>query len=235
MTNRSPLAARSQEGTRVLEGNGAGLVRERALASAVQNGLERLYQLERVADVHAFVQAAEGKEREALLVHEHDDGTLEMALRLPALAQRELDVGGGDLDPLCQIIEGVSHFVYLADRARRDREATQLELELQAEVDKYVVLAASLANRKAHDGAASLDGRSSAALRRRLFEEVSFADDAESELGERYRLANDLAHGFVRRLEREFVETRRFGEMREALRRFYRMGQADKVRLGRAA
>jgi len=48
-------------------------------------------------------------------------------------------------------------------------------------------------------------------------------------------MANDLAHSFVRRLERDFVRHRRFGEMREALRRFYRMGQEDKLRLGRAA
>ena len=41
---------------------------------------------------------------------------------------------------MCQLIEGVSHFVYVADRARRKLPATQLELELQAEIDKYVLL-----------------------------------------------------------------------------------------------
>jgi hypothetical protein len=212
---------------RALEGNGVQLVRERALASAVQNALERLYQLERVADVHAFMQPAEANEREALLFREHHDGSLEIALRVPSLGRREIDVANdADLDPMCQIIEGVSHFVYLADRARLEREATQLELELQAEVDKYVVLAASME---------SLDARASAMLRRRLYEDVSFAHEASSELGERYRIANDLAHTFVRKLEREYVTPRKLGEMRIALRRFYRMGQADKLRVGRAA
>jgi hypothetical protein len=204
---------------RLLEGNGAELVRERALARRVQEALERLYQLDRVADVHAFMTAAEDGEREALLVREAGDGTLEMALRVPQLGEPH------DLDPICQIIEGVSHFVYLADRVNAAREATQLEMELQAEVDKYVVLASSVR---------ALDLATSARLRERLYERVAYAHDASSEIGERYRVANDAAHGFVRRLER-YLPDRRFGPMREELRRFFRMGQSDKVRLGRAA
>jgi hypothetical protein len=208
------------DGARYLEGNGAELVRERALAQRVQGALERLYQLDRVADVHAFMipAGAEG-EREALLVREADDGTLEMALRVPALGAPH------DLDPVCQIIEGVSHFVYLADRAQSAREATQLEMELQAEVDKYVVLASSVR---------ALDLATSAKLRERLDERVCYAHDAASELGERYRVANDSAHRFVRRLEK-YLPDRRFGVMRDELRRFFRMGQSEKVRLGRSA
>jgi hypothetical protein len=194
------------------------LVRERALAASVQDALERLYRIDRVADVHEYVRRAKRGEREALLVRETNDGTLEMAVRVPPLDER--------LDTTCQIIEGVSHFVYLADRARMAREATQLEMELQAEVDKYVVLAASLAR---------LDVETSAALRERLFEAVTFSHDAGSELGERYRVANDFAGKVVRRLERRFVATGDFGAMREELRRFYRMGQEEKLRFGRAA
>ena len=210
-----------------LEGNGALLVRERALAAAIQKALERLYQLERVVDVNAFVQPAGDGEREALLVRESGDGTVEMALRLPLLGRRDIDVArGADLDPLCQIIVVVSLFVYLTDRADSGREATQLEMELQAEVDKYVVLAASLGR---------LDERSSARLRRRLYEAVSFEHGEDTELGERYRLANGLAHRFVIGLEQRYLPRRRFGEMRGELRRFYRMGQEEKLRLGRRA
>ncbi len=203
----------------LLAGNGIALVRERALATAVQGALERLYQLERVAEVDDYLRPAEDGEREALLVRETDEG-LEMALRVPLL------VGEASLDPLCQIIEGVSHFVYLSHRAHAEREATQLELELQAEVDKYVVLGASLAK---------LDLRTSAALRARLYEHVSFSHSPDSELGERYRMANHLAGRFARHLERRFLATRQYSAMREELRRFYRMGQEEKLRVGRAA
>jgi hypothetical protein len=223
----SALPAKKEPSSALLGGNGALLVRERALAVAVQRALERLYQIDGIDDVGAFVTAALDGEREALLVREADDGALEMALRLPPLAQRSFEAANAAaLDPLCQLIEGVSHFVYIADRVRDGREATHLELELQAEVDKYVVLAASIAR---------LDPTTSALLRGRLYEDVLFTHDAESELGERYRIANELAGKFVRRLEQVYIAERRYDELRRELRRFYRMGQEDKLRVGRAA
>jgi hypothetical protein len=195
-----------------LAGMGAGLVREIALASRIQSGLERLYRLDRAADVEPFVIRAEEGEREALFVRELD-GVLEIRLRLPVLE--------GGLDPVCQIIEGVSHFVYLADRAARQREATQLELELQAEVDKYVVLAASL------DG---FDEVVSKKLRARLYDEVTFTHEADTELGERYRIANDYARRFTARLERDYVSRARYRELHAELRRFFYSGQGEKLR-----
>jgi hypothetical protein len=206
--------------TRRLEGNGAGLVRERALAMRVQSGLERMYRLDRVADIADFVLGANDGEREALLLHEAKDGALEVSLRLPLL---EAEAG---LDTMCQIIEGVSHFVYVVERARLGREATQLELEVQAEVDKWVVLAASMRG---------FDADGSATLRARLYERVIFVDDADSEVGERYRVANDVANRFVRRLERDYVGCARFIDLRAELRRFFHVGQEDKLRLARAA
>jgi hypothetical protein len=205
----------------LLAGNGAELVRERALATRVQTALERLYRIDRVASVHDFLEPAAEGEREALLVRELGDGAIGMKLRVPIL-----DGEAATLDALCQIIEGVSHFVYLTDRVRAGREATQLELELQAEVDKYVVLAASTP---------ALDRRTSERLRERLFERVSFVEASDSERGERYRVANDHANRFLRRLEREHVERGRLHAMREALRHFYAGGQEEKLRLGRAA
>lgn len=200
-----------------LEGNGAGLVREMALASRVQRGLERLYRLDPSADVDAFITAAEGDEREALLVRQAEDGAIELALRVPQLG----DVRADNLDPICQIIEGVSHFVYVADRAGRNRETTQLELEVQAEVDKYVVLASSMN---------AFDRRASRRLRERLYERVAFVHEEESEQGERYRVANQCARRFVTRLEQEYVTRARLAEMRAELRRFFHMGQGDKLR-----
>lgn len=210
-----------------LSGNGVGLVRELAIARRVQTALERLYRLDRAADVDAFVRRAESGEREALLVRE-EDGSLELSLRIPELGvARAFDFDdAGSMDALCQIIEGVSHFVYLTNRAQDERETTQLELEVQAEVDKYVVLASSLGE---------LTERRSARVRERLFERVHYTHDGATHLGERYRAANDCAQRFVRRLERDFVMRCRFGEMQDELRRFYRMGQEGKMRAGRAA
>lgn len=197
---------------RLLEGNGVGLVREIALASRVQKGLENLYRLDRAADVETFLIEAEDGEREALLFRETEEGDLEMSVRVPRLE--------GGLDPVCQIIEGVSHFVYLADRASRRREATQLELELQAEVDKWVILAASIHG---------FDEVSSRALRTRLYENVAFAHAEDTIEGERYRVANDYARRFTARLEREYLPRAHYGELRHELFRFFHMGQQQKL------
>ncbi len=45
-----------------------------------------------------------------------------------------------DAQVFCHAIEGVSHFLYLVWRAGFDRTLTQLELELQAEIDKFIGL-----------------------------------------------------------------------------------------------
>jgi hypothetical protein len=205
----------------------SALDRVRALAGRVQSALERLYRLDRVVSVEGFVRGAVAGEREALFLREGVDGDLEVSVRLPA---PEDPLTSFDLDVLCQIIEGVSHFVYVVERARVGRAATQLELELQAEVDKWVVLAASIR---------SFDARRSATLRARLYEDFAFLHDesseADRELAERYRVANDVAHRFVRRLERDYVGHARFGDLRAELRLFFQIGQEGKLRLGRAA
>lgn len=201
-------------GEKQLEGNGAGLVREIALANRIQRGLERLYRLDPCADVDDFVTDAGEGERETLFVRQSEDG-LELRLRLPRLGE------GTSLDPLCQIIEGVSHFVYLADRASQDRETSQLELEVQAEVDKYVVLASSLPD---------FDEHTSRRLRAQLYEEVSFVHEGDTVEGERYRVANGVARRFVTRLERDYLMRARFGELQTELRRFFHMGQGEKLR-----
>jgi len=223
--SRSTATTETASNVAALEGNGAGLVREIALARRIQTGLENLYRLDRAAAIDDFVTHAESGEREALLVRETDDG-LELRLRIPRLLSSSDDDGdeadAARLDPICQIIEGVSHFVYIAHRASRDRETTQLELELQAEVDKYVVLAASLS---------SFDETISRRLRARLYERVDFVHAEGTIEGERYRVANDRARRFTGRLEREFIARARYAELREELRRFFHMSQGDKLRV----
>jgi hypothetical protein len=111
--------------------------------------------------------------------------------------------------------------VYVANRARQELPATQLELELQAEVDKFVLL---VLEQVPYDRAEAIE------VHARLFERVRFLHEPGTELGERYRTANNLAARFVRRLLGCGPEA-----THAALRRFYRAGQADKIRLVAAA
>ena len=66
-----------------------------------------------------------------------------------------------DAQVFCHAIEGVSHFLYLVWRAGFDRTLTQLELELQAEIDKFIgllVLAGGMQPSKAGVEFAELSG-----------------------------------------------------------------------------
>lgn len=219
-----------------LRGNGVALVREREMARKVQSALSRLYSLDTTCDVADYIESADEGQRETLLVRESADG-LELSLRLAPVFgfatpprdgadeqnEREGSAARRDLhlDSVCQLIEGVSHFVYIAERANSGRSTTQLELEIQAEVDKYVVLGSSLRN---------LDVRTSERLRARLYDRVTYMHEADSEVGERYRVANEVAKRFTRHLEREYLAKWRIPHMRQALRSFFRMGQTDKLR-----
>jgi hypothetical protein len=189
--------------------------RTRAALRRIQRRIERYYALESAPDVARFAQAGAEGEREVLLVRDGGND-IEMALRVPGAEPR-----AGANDVWLQLLEGVSHFVYLAERVRTGLPATQLELELQAEVDKFVLLALDA-------GAEERGNR--LVMHRRIFEEASFLDPPGTEAGERYRLANALAARFSGRLV-----TRGADEARELLRRFYRAGQAEKIAFARAA
>lgn len=191
------------------------------LASAIQRRIERYYRLEEAPTVVDFLRVEPREEaREAVHLALADDGALEIEVVAPELPERP------SLDGYCQVIEGVSHFVYLAERARTGLETTQLELELQAEVDKYVLLALLKQ---------PFDQARARALHARLYDRVAYLHPPGTVEGDRYRLANELAARLVRKLERAYLAVGRGMEMRDALARFFRMGQKDKIGFAQAA
>ena len=192
------------------------LARRQRELRRIQSELERFYGLERAPNVTRFVRDGDQGSREVVLLRESGD-ELEIALVLPP-ESRQITAGGALNDVWLQVAEGVSHFVYLVERARVSLPVTKLELELQAEVDKFVL---SL-------GFTSNDDRG---LLERMFDSPRFLDPEDSEAGERYRLAHHLAARFVSRV----VVANDRGRARERLRTFYRAGQADKIRIASAA
>ena len=198
------------------------------LPAAIQRELTAHYGVDAAPDVDDFIEASDDDgARESLLVRE-DDGGLEIALRLAVRRGLEAGVRLG-LDLAAQLVEGVSHFLCLAERARRELPITQLELELQAEVDKYLLFA--------HAGpfARGFHVERAARVRERLFGAPAFLDAKGTVPGERYRLANDLAARFALRIEQAAARDGRLDGMRAALRRFYGAGQAEKIQLAQAA
>jgi hypothetical protein len=130
---------------------------------------------------------------------------------------------GGNLADYWTALEGVSHFIYLAWNAGHDRGVSLLELELQAEIDKYV---SSWLLLREQDPA-----RYPAGLHRLLFERSRIDVRLAGERCELYREANHYAARFCRRLERQ-LSARAAPLRREALaelRRFYRLSRERKM------
>lgn len=118
----------------------------------------------------------------------------------------------GAFPAFCAATEGVSHFLMLVERARREEPVTMLELEAQAEVDKFVC--ASL-----HHPNLSNEWWG------RLFRKASLADDLGPEEVKRYQEAGRLAAGFCATLD----QTPHVDALLHLLRRFWRDSGAQRL------
>ena len=128
-----------------------------------------------------------------------------------------------NLADYCTALEGVSHFVYSTWRLEYDLPVSLLELETQAEVDKYAVTVFLLG--------AQQGGAYPAQVHSRLFDRVSFDSRLAPAQVQRYQTAHRHAARYCRHLERTFVTrgaARIEGLVRE-LRRFYRLGANAKL------
>jgi hypothetical protein len=182
----------------------------------------------------ARAAALQGMERpptdEQLLIAE-SDGLVEISLYLDGtVLQRLADrcplrrLTDENLADYCTALEGVSHFHYVVWSAVRGRSVSLLELELQAEVDKYAsALRLTLEQR---------EGRFPCELFSRLFDRVGFLPHLTGAERGRYEEAHHFAARFCRRLEDRFLRRRsaRPEAMLAELRTFYRLGRHAKLR-----
>lgn len=213
----------------------------------LQTLLARIYDVDVTHDVRDFLitdrsvlarwhdACAASGTPETLLVEERD-GELNLALYLEAELLERLAASTplerlheDNLEDFCTALEGVSHFACVTWCAARGREVSVLGLEMQAEVDKYAV-AVLLAGTQ-RGGALARD------LHARLFDRVTFRADLAADARRLYEAANRYAARFCRRLEDRFLRRRqaRVDAMLGELRRFYRLGDAGKLRAIEAA
>ncbi len=198
----------------------------------VQRRLETLYALEPTAPVTDFVIPHEEAARypgggSRTLVKEEGDAisvglilepTVSRSLRR---ADPRLRLDAGNLSAFATLTEEVSHFVYLVFCAEVNRSVTQLELELQGEVDKYLTAVAFLSLQQ--------EGAVSQGLRQALFRRFHLADGLSTERQQRYRAASRLADRYCGWLEARFLRQGRLTELAREARRFYRLGQPEKL------
>jgi hypothetical protein len=159
---------------------------------------------------------------EKLLIAEAD-GEADVALYLEQelldrLAQHDplQRLDGDNLADFWSALEGVSHFTYYAWNAARDKSVSLFELELQAEVDKFVTTGILLREQR---------GRAPNGLHGWLFDSPTLDAELDDEERERYRRANRYAAKYCSRLSPSADGT----AIQRDLRRFYRLSQASKL------
>jgi hypothetical protein len=209
-----------------------------ASLNGLQRHLERIYEIEVACDIDCFVisdtELAAALEQgtrarnvsEKLLVCEGEDD-LQLSLFLDprvieVLAENDplRELNDGNLAAFWTALEGVSHFLYLSWNARHGRGISLFELELQAEVDKFVAAVFLLARQRRM--------RVPRHIHERLFASPVFdaqLDDTESR---RYRHANHFAGLYCGRLRRRYLQNRGAGLVKD-LRRFYRLTHRHKL------
>ena len=198
----------------------------------LQTWLEQLYCLPPLAPVDAFLiegRAVNGP-TETLLLRE-SGGELEVGLYLDPRLLERIEARGGlagfashPLEEFWSVLEGVSHFVCLGWHAEHDREISALDLEVQAEIDKFVSTW--------EFGRQSGLGDIAAPVYRLLFECWRPDASLDDALCERYRRASELAACYCRHLQRHANPF----DLRAELRAFFRLPpQRRRERIGSLA
>jgi hypothetical protein len=167
---------------------------------------------------------AGGRKTDEKLLIAEADGEADVALYLEQelldrLAQRDplTKLDGDNLADFWAALEGVSHFTYYAWNAARDKPVSLFELELQAEVDKFVTTGMLLREQT---------GREPSGLHGWLFDSPTLAAELDGAERERYRRANRYAAKYCSRLVPGLAVPK---AAQNDLRRFYRMSQTSKL------
>lgn len=162
---------------------------------------------------------------ETVLLTEEDDG-IALSIFLDQEMLDRLDsadplrrLQAEQLADLCTVLEGISHFNYLIWCAGLDRSVTLLELEMQAEVDKFVATHMLMMEQGERELVSKLHSW--------LFDSVRFRAEMEPEQLERYRAANGYASRFCHKLHEPLVDGN--DEVIDELRAFYRLSQQGKI------
>ena len=168
-----------------------------------------------------------GRQADEKLLIAEDSGEAEVCLYLEEALVARLKqnnpatrLDGANLEDFWTAFEGVSHFIYYAWNAALQKSVTLLEMELQAEVDKFIATSVLLQQQ----GEAPPRG-----LHHWLFE-LPKLDSRLSEVEhERYRRANRYAGRYCRRIAPALARGLERDELKQELRRFYRLSQPAKI------
>jgi len=207
------------------------------MLDSILHHIDRVYVLDLNVDIRDFLVNREtcarlgaDPSRGSVLVKQHADQEIEIGLyigeedleRLTDIDLASSPMSASSFELLLLCIEEVSHFAYLAFSASRAKPVTELELELQAEVDKFVTFALLHASRNR--------GRVPRNLLDRMFSDFAVRPELDSERRERYTAASSLASRYCSYVVQSALERDcGLAPLLAELRSFYRMSQRGKI------
>jgi hypothetical protein len=210
---------------------------ERTTLDSILHHIDRVYVLDLNVDIRDFLVTREtcarlgaDPSRGSVLVKDVGSEEVELGLyideedleRLTEVDLASSPMSDSSFELLLLAIEEVSHFAYLAFSASRERRVTELELELQAEVDKFVTFALLHASRNG--------GRVPKDLLDRMFSDFTLRPNLDSERRERYTAASSLASRYCSGVVQSALERDRgLAPVLAELRSFYRLSQRGKI------
>lgn len=175
-----------------------------------------------------LTKASSIKNNERLLISEYQNG-LDLSLYISAEIYQYLEgshpinlIHQGRHSEFCLMLEGVSHFLYVVWNAKHHRQITLLEMELQAEIDKFILMQSLIDHEQESD---SINN-----LRNWLFEKNNYEKNLSSYELERYEQANFYAAKYCMSLQQNHKLSGLNQGLLNDLRRLYRMNQQGKMR-----
>lgn len=203
----------------------------------LQSLLSDIYALEVSYDVYDFLITdarladeldAGGRrvDEKLLIVEEADDASVSLYLG-QGLMDRLRDnnpanrLSADNLEDFWTALEGVSHFIYYAWNATAEKSVTLLEMELQAEVDKFI--GTTLLLRQQGENPPPN-------LHHRLFESARFDVRLSGDELTRYQDANHYAAKYCLKLAPQLSRWNAGSELKKELCQFYRLTQPGKIR-----
>lgn len=197
----------------------------------IDRAIKRLYNLDFSRPVEHFLVSLPGSRKDgALLLAQPDRNSLELGIHLSDTVRdslRQFPAGqwvswsGESLQAFTVATEEVSHFHYLRHHATHGRQVTQLELELQGEIDKFLI--AYFTNPSPDSSAQFVE------LFERFFSQFRLQPGLSHEQQERYLEANRLARRYIHKLGAILRKPEAHEELLRRLRKFYRLNATEKI------
>ncbi len=214
-------------------------IRSPSLLQTLQALLERTYRMDTgIADIGRFVIGDQGYRlfygaavvptsriaRSAItgarVLVRDGPGPISARIYYPDTLIRELEeappsrgLGDRNIDAFAAFVEELDHFLLIAERARLGRPISLLELEMHANVTKYLVGALFLAASRKGMSRTPLDPEGRLWLLWHLFDKIRFAEP-DPDVQTRYRDASRFARRFLQRLEVEPSASARLARLR---------------------